>query len=318
MAAKMKWARIIESKARIGLEVAQGGTPYLCEHCPSEVRYNAGYEMIRKGVSIIVEHYFKLRQKHSHADDCPYNIEAQIKTAVRDADPEAVHQLGKGLYELRLMFPESFKTARPSNESSDKFDDSHGSNSGGRKFISVGKLNSYLNTAARILKVRNYCEDHQDIEEHLVLSFDGRMVQWSDFYIEQDEYATVYERLNSGRIDYPLAIAGTVQSINERTSQYDATRPYWVVQLVVPKTAPDEQGVVTKVDTYVTTSKAALIDELQVGDEIIIFGEWQAGTPKVFPNTKPKTPNSPVKTWKNLPLKFSLTHAKQIVRTNSR
>lgn len=318
MAAKMKWARAFETKSRLGLESAQSGTSYLCEHCPSEVRYNAGYEMVRKGVSIIVEHYFKLRQKHNHADDCPYNIEAQIKTAVRDADPEAVHQLGKGIYELRLMFPESYKTARPSKELHDTFGGSRPPNSGGRKYVSSGKLNSYLNTAARILKVRNYCEDHQDIEQHLVLSFDGRKVRWSDFYIEQDEYATAYEQLSSGRIDYPLAVAGTIQSINERTSQDDAARSYWVVQLTVPKAAPDEHGVVTKVDAFATTGKAALIEDLQTGDEVIIFGEWQTRPPKVSPNMKPKTPNSPVKTWKNLPIKLSLTHAKQIVRTNSR
>lgn len=318
MAAKMKWARTADTKARIGLEVAQGGTSYLCEHCPSEVRYNAGYEMVRKGVSIIVEHYFKLRQKHIHADDCPYNIEAQIKTAVRDADPDAVHQLSKGVYELRLMFPESYKTARPSNEATTPSGASGGPNSRGRMYVSSGKLNSYLNTAARILKVRNYCEDHQDIEEHLVLSFDGRKVRWSDFYIERDEYATAYEQLSSGRIDYPLAVAGTIQRINERTSPDDAARSYWVVQLAVPKTAPDEQGVVTKVDAFVTTGKAALIEDLQVGNEVIIFGEWQTRPPKVSPNSNPKSPNTPVKAWKNLPLKFSLTHAKQIVRTESR
>jgi hypothetical protein len=237
---------------------------------------------------------------------------------VRDADPDAVHQLSKGLYELRLMFPESYKTARSSNESSDTLDRARGQTSGGRKFVSSGKLNSYLNTAACILKVRNYCEDHHDIEEHLVLSFDGRKVRWSDFYIEQDEYATVYERLNSGQIDYPLAMAGTIQSTNERTRQDDAARPYWVVQLAVPRTSPDDQGVVTKVDAYVTTGKAALLDELKVADEVIIFGEWHARPPKVSPNTKPETSNSPVKAWKNLPLKFSLTHAKQIVRTNLR
>jgi len=318
MAAKMKWARSFDTKSRLGLESAQGGTSYLCEHCPSEVRYNAGYEMVRKGVSIIVEHYFKLRQKHSHAEDCPYNIEAQIKTAVRDAEPDAVHQLGKGVYELRLMFPESYKTARPSKESPDRFGDSRAPNGGGRKYVSIGKLNAYLNTAARILKVRNYCEDNQDIEQHLVLSFDGRKVRWSDFYIEQDEYATAYKQLSSGRIDYPLAVAGTIQSINKRTNQDDAARSYWVVQLTVPKAAPDEHGVVTKVDAFATTGKAALIEDLQFGDEVIIFGEWQTRPPKVSPNTKPKAPNSPVKTWKNLPMKFSLTHAKQIVRTNSR
>ncbi len=316
MAAKMKWAREFDTKTRLGLEKAQSGTPYLCEHCPSEVRYNAGYEMVRKSVSIAVEHYFKLRQKHFHADDCLYNIEAQIKTAVRDADPDAVHQLGKGLYELRLMFPESYKTIRPSNESSDTFGDSSRSNSRGRRFVSSGKLNSYLNTAARILKVRNYCEDHQDIEEHLVLSFDGRKVRWSDFYIEQDGYAATYDSVSLGHVDYPLAVAGAIQGINERKSQDDAARSYWVVQLAVPKTAPDEQGVIVTVDVYVTTGKAALIADLQIGDEVIIFGEWQTRPPKVSPNTKPKSPNSPVKAWKNLPLRFSLTHAKQIVRVS--
>lgn len=318
MAAKMKWARIFGSNARIGLEVANSGISYQCEHCSSEVRYNAGYEMVRKGVSIVVEHYFKLRQKHNHTDNCPYNIEAQIKTAVRDADPDAVHQLSKGVYELRLMFPESYKTARPSNESSGVIGTSRGPNSKGTKYVSTGKLNSYLNTAARILKVRNYCEDHLDIEEHLILSFGGHQVRWSNFYIDQDEYATAYEQLRSGRIDYPLAVAGTIQSINERASKDHAARPYWVVQLAVPKMAPDEQGVVTKVDAYATTSKESLIEDIQVGDEVIIFGEWQTRPPKVSDNKNPKTPSSPVKAWKNLPLTFSFTHAKQIVKTNSR
>ena len=318
MAAKMKWARSFDTKSRLGLESAQGGTSYLCEHCPSEVRYNAGYEMVRQGVSIVVEHYFKLRQKHNHADDCPYNIEAQIKTAVRDADPDAVNQLGKGVYELRLMFPESYKTARPSKESPDTFGVSSTPNGGGRKYVSSGKLNSYLNTAARILKVRNYCEDHQDIEQHLVLSFGGRKVRWADFYIEQDEYAMAYELLTAGCIDHPLAVAGTIESINERVSQYTATRPHWFVQLAVRKMPPNEQGVVTKVNAYVHTGNSALISDLQVGDDVIIFGGWQVDPQKVSPNTKPKTSNSPVKAWKNLPLKFSLTHAKQMVRTNLR
>src|SRR5207245_8851634 len=75
--------------------------------------------------------------------------------------------------------------------------------------------------------------------------------------------------------------------------------------------------VITKMDTYVTISKKALIDDLHTGDEVIIFGEWQARPPKVSPNTKPK-PGGRVKVWKNLPLKFSLTHSKQIVRTNPR
>lgn len=318
MAAKMKWARIFDSKVPIGLELAQSGTAYLCEHCSAEVRYNAGYEMVRKGVSIIVEHYFKLRQKHVHTENCSYNIEAQIETAVKDADSEAVHQLRKGVYELRLMFPESYKTAPPSGNPSVPLNSSRDTNSRGRKFVSSGKLNSYLNTASRILKVRKYCEDHQDIEDHLVLSFDGHRVRWSDFYIEQDEYATAYMQLGAGQIDYPLAIVGTIKEINQRYSQDDLSRSYWAVQLTVPKTTPDEQGVVTKVDAYVTTGKAVLVEGLQAGDEVIIFGKWQARPPKTSPNIKPKTPNSPVKAWRNLPLKFSLTHAKQIVRTNSR
>lgn len=259
-----------------------------------------------------------LRQKHAHTENCPYNIEAQIKTAVQDADPDAVQQLRKGLYELRLMFPESYKTTPPSGNTSVPLNPSRDTNNRGRKFVSSGKLNSYLNTASRILKIRNYCEDHQDIEEHLVLSFDGHKIRWSDFYIELDEYATAYMQLSAGQIDHPLAVAGTIQEINQRNSQDDPSRSYWVVQLAVPKTTPDEQGVVTKVDAYVTTGKAILVEDLQAGDKVVIFGEWRVLPPKTSPNTKPKTPNSSVKAWKNLPMRFSLTHAKQIVRTNSR
>jgi hypothetical protein len=311
MAAKMKWARAFVSKARIGLEDAKSGAPYLCEHCSAEVRYNAGYEMVRKGVSVAVEHYFKLRQKHVHADECQYNIEAQIKAAVQDADPEAVHQLRKGLYELRLMFPESYKTARPSDQLLDASDSANGPRKGGRKYVSTGKLNSYLNTAARILKVRQYCEENQDIEEHLVLSFGDHKVQWSEFYIEQDEYATAYQRLSAGSVDHPIAVAGTIQSINARQTRDKTPRTYWVVQFAVPRCEPDSQGVVTKVDAHVMTGTEELINGLNPGDSVIVFGEWQARPPKNAPN--PKAANSSVKVWRNLPMKFSLTHAKQIV-----
>lgn len=317
MAAKMKWARDVNSNAPIGLEIAHSGVSYLCEHCPAEVRYNAGYEMDRKGVSIIVEHYFKLRQKHVHANDCLYNVEALVKTAVRDADPDAVQQLSRGLFELRLMFPESYKTAPPSKDFA-----IHGPVPGAkqqsRKFVSSGKLNSYLNTAASILKIRNYCEDHQDIEEHLVLSFDGHKVRWSDFYIEQDDYLSIYEKLSAGRIAHPLAVTGIIQDINRRSSQDDPNRPYWFVQLAVPKTCPDAQGVLTKVDAYLTTSKFDLIEDLRKGDKVIVFGAWSVRPPKLSPNSNPKTPNSPIRTWKNLPLKFALSHAKQIVRAKTR
>lgn len=317
MAAKMKWARDINSKARIGLEMAHSGVFYLCEHCSAEVHYNAGYEMERKGVSIVVEHYFKLRQKHVHANDCLYNIEALVKTAVRDADPDAVQQLSKGLFELRLMFPESYKTAPPSKDLAMP-GQVPGTKQQGRKFVSSDKLNSYLNTAASILKIRNYCEDNQDIEEHLVLSFDGQKVRWSGFYIEQDEYLSTYEKLSAGRIAHPLAVTGVIQDINQRSNQDDPKRPYWVVQLAVPKTQPDDQGVVTKVDAYLTTSKFDLIEDLRKGDEVIVFGAWSVRPPKLSPNSNPKTPNSPIKMWKNLPLKFALSHAKQIVRTKMR
>ena len=315
MAAKMKWARDINSKARIGLEAATSGVPYLCEHCPAEVRYNAGYHMERKGVSVVVEHYFKLRQKHVHADDCPYNIEAQVKAAVQDADPEAVQQLRKGLFELRLMFPEDHKTARPSNELLDPPGSPNGSRKGGRKYVSSGKLNSYLNTAARILKVRQYCEENHDIEEHLVLTFGEHKVRWSEFYIEQDEYATAYQNLSTGRIDHPLAVAGTIQSINQRQTRGEPPRAFWVVKLAVPRCEPDSQGVVTKVDAHVMTSNETLVEGLKLGDVVIVFGKWQALPPKDSPN--PKAANSSVKVWRDLPIKFSLTHAKQIVRANS-
>lgn len=317
MAAKMKLARSHDGRTYIGLEVAQSGTAYLCEHCSAEVRYNAGYEMVRKGVSILVEHYFKLKQKHVHDDECSHNIKALIETAVSNADPGAVQQLRKGVYELRLMFPESYKTAPPSKPQLPSLAPSKESQSQGRKFVSNGKLNSYLNTAERILKVRAYCEENQDIEEHLVLSFGGRKVRWSDFYIEQDEYSSVYARIGAKKAEHPLALAGTIQDIVELQSKNDPNRPYWIIQLSTPKTRPDEHGMVTKVDAYLTTGKADLVKDLLAGDAVVVFGGWSAGVEKISINKNPR-PNSTVKSWKNLPLTFSLTHSKQIVRTNKR
>jgi hypothetical protein len=64
MAANMRWARRFELETGVGLEDARTGETYLCEHCPSELRYNADYEQ-SEGVCRLLSSFISEDSTHS-------------------------------------------------------------------------------------------------------------------------------------------------------------------------------------------------------------------------------------------------------------
>lgn len=311
MSAKMKHARTFDGGAPVTLESAHKGVSYRCWYCSAEVRYNGGYESRVRGVPRYTPHYFKLLVNVHHGDECDYNVERQIQLIAGTPD-DPVHQLKKGLYRLRLMFPESLKTTPPTALLPPPSGGRAGAGGTGKTYVGGARLDGYLNTAARVLKIRHLCDENADIEKYLVLAFDDNKVPWSDFYIEKDSYEATYARLARGHVAYPLALAGTVCAVKERPSGSTPSKSYWVVELDVPKRRLDANGVMTSIGVHANASNHSHVGHLAAGDQVIIFGQWQAKPEKINPADPAKS--SRIKAWRNIVLKFSINHPKQIVK----
>ncbi|PRC92124.1 hypothetical protein [Solimicrobium silvestre] len=313
MAAKMKFSFNLLG-APITLDDAKFAPKqdYRCEKCTATVLYNAGSNPERFGRSVKVEHYFKLKKGFTHEDLCKFNILGQVKIIAKESDKNFIKQLKDGQYELRLLLPSEGNSSNQVNAARKENDhDNDTKNSATTSYVSSGNLNSYLNTAAAVLKLRAFCEEHSEVENHLTLRFDTISVHWKDFYFEIDHYKRLYRILSKATVIYPIAVSGKVKEIKKLESKTKLGTFFWKIDLDVPFEKPDENGTVKKTQVSISTSESRLIDQIKGNEDIVIFGKWRAEKVNSQPN---QNKESKVKTWENLPLKFNLTHQRQIIK----
>lgn len=285
---------------------------YRCAKCASEVVYNAGSNPERNGRRVIVPHYFKLKKNVVHEDTCTFNVLGQVKTiAAAESTPEFIGQFEDGVFELRLLLPENPKKKDVGNTKQSGEDEVKAGRPGGeKKYVSAGRLNSYLNTAARVMKLRAFCEEHSEIEDHLILKFGTTQIFWKDFFFEVDDYKRLYRLLGKMTHPYPVAVSGKIDKITRRESKYEKGSAYWLVSLDQAYEEPDENGVVNKTSMAITVYDERLLAHFKEDDDVVVFGEWGRRDVTKQPNKKA---DSKVKFWENLPLNFHLTHQKQII-----
>ncbi|MBR7791685.1 hypothetical protein KDM87_03690 [Undibacterium sp. FT147W] len=283
-----------------------------CANCSSEVVYNAGSNPERNGRSVVVPHYFKLKKNVVHQDTCTFNVLGQVKTiAAAESTPEFIGQFNNGVYELRLLLPEeNDKKREVDSKLSEGADATEARPVTEKKYVSVGRLNAYLNTAARVMKLRAFCEENSEIENHLILKFGTSKVFWKDFFFEIADYKRLYRILGKMTDPYPVAVSGKIDKITRLESKYQNGSPYyWLISLDQPYEKPDENGVVNKTSMAITVYDERFLDGLKVDDDVVVFGVWTKKNVTRKPNSKA---DSKVKFWENLPLNFHLTHHKQI------
>lgn len=313
MAAKMRAARN-SSGNPISVDEAEflPKQDFQCVGCTTTVIYNAGSQPERHGRIVNIPHYFRLKRNYSHDANCKFNVFDKIKVIADNSDKNFIKQFKDGVYELRLLLPSD--GSRKNGTSGGSSDDDDGEDEGKgstRVYVSSGKLNSYLNTASAVLKLRGFCDEHSEIENHLVLKFGTTKVFWNDFYFEIDEYKHLYHILQASTDAYPVAVSGNINQIKELPLKSDSKKNFWIVNLDVPFEKPDADGVVKKMQVSVSTFDKRFLDGLAVDDDVVIFGKWLSESVNVQPNLKK---DSNIKVYENLPLKFRLTNKRQIIK----
>ncbi|WP_255290513.1 hypothetical protein [Bacillus cereus] len=85
-----------------------------------------------------------------------------------------------------------------------------------RKYVSKGKLSSYLATMKKILELRKAVEDDDsnELESIIEIQMYEKKIKWSNFYYDQEKYLDAYnylQTLNAKR--HPICIEGVVRDI---------------------------------------------------------------------------------------------------------
>jgi hypothetical protein len=264
----------------------KGVEPLHCPYCHVQVTHQSAHQQERYDKPVLRPAYFRLLPGRRHEDDCKHAVDAAIKTIANESH-DIFETIRDGRYRLRLVMVRDALAdlgKKPSRTEGEQ-----GGRAGKIYERSPSKLAGYVNSATRVLKVRALCDADDEMAEHLELVFEGNIVvPWSQVYFETERYLDAYHNLTRNTVEYPIALHGTVKSKYPRRDKNG--HPVTVLNLAKPKCIrdPDNPDIGISVEASVWCRNADWLADIDVDDEIVVFGMWTLTASAEKP---PKVPN---------------------------
>jgi hypothetical protein len=165
----------------------------------------------RDGGFTEVKKYFSLKQHEHHSEECTYNIKKQIdilvaeSTNIENIIPIFDRDNQDTTFRLNILL-ESLRTAENINSKSTENEKNAVYES--TNYVLNGEvLNSYINSATGVAKLRSKIEDDEELENEIKILFNNKNIQWNEFYFDPLSYPLINEN-----IDYPIAMNITVKT----------------------------------------------------------------------------------------------------------
>jgi hypothetical protein len=236
--------------------------------CKTEVSHVNSHTRQHGETTHLVRACFRTKPNRAHGDNCQYDASKQLEIIARESDPEVVVRRA-GTFEFRLLAISQALSERNSSnaiEAAQKPDQPPASMV--FKKSDVSKLPRYLNSAMRVLKLRNSVEDDNDLTK-IKITFAQQSIAWKDFYFESETYI----KCAQAKAKYPRAIIGTVESC--RTAENGRVVLNLKQQVLRPV-----GGNSTERDAYrpaIWSDDPEDFAGFAPGAEILAFGFWQSG-----------------------------------------
>jgi hypothetical protein len=293
MASKMP-AALDANNIRITLSMAEREEyqkPLKCEFCNATVEFVNGYSRIVGDSRVAVDPFFRRGKDYKHSESCQYNVYGQIAVIARQSEGDIFAALQDNRFELRLLavtraieqlrelaMKKQGSCSKVSSETTEK------------NYVEAEqRLGAYINSAQRVLKVRNTCEEHSEIEDVLHLVFDGVRLPWRDFYFEDADYFRCFSQVHKATVQVPIAIKGIVKETT-------VVKKYAVINLVPPY-RPTKQAEIRDAACFsIWSPDLSAFESYEPGGEILVFGIWESRGIKESPNRKN---DSPIKVFRN-------------------
>ncbi len=254
----------------------------LCENpqCRARLKYVPSYLKGEEPNIIFVSDYFGLvssdkgndedgdasdwkNAPKNHVDSCRYNTIGQVKIIARESEG-LIQSISAEGYEFRLHLL-SKALNNISSISSDIFEGDLTSNKIGTVYKrDTGKLSAYLSTAKKILILRSEMDEHEDLSKHVIISYNGKKIYWSNFYFETEDYSKCFYRLQNHQ--HPVCTYGEVKKIFPPDGNVRFTK----VQLKALTESQNDEQIITVVRLYV--KNAQWIDGLGENMKVLAFG----------------------------------------------
>ncbi|UUZ50840.1 hypothetical protein LP420_15075 [Massilia sp. B-10] len=242
----------------------KGQEPLQCVHCPVQVTHQSAHTRERDDKPILVPAYFRLLPGGQHADHCKYAVADAVRLIASESDA-LIESVRDGRYRLRLVMVRDALNGQGKKPARAGASEPH--SPGGKTYLrSASTLPAYVNSARRVLKLRALCDTDDEIAKLLELVFEGNtIVPWSQFYIETERYLEAYNRLSTNTVQHPVALHGTVKSV-QLSSSWARGRPMcsiwpgqstWPMRMIpTPASASKRASGATRPTGSVTCTKA--------------------------------------------------------------
>lgn len=198
-------AKYVENhqELKVGLE---------CHICRIGVAHKNSYKRVESPVPT----HFTRKPRVEHKVGCKYNTVGQVTEIAKDSDDKILESIKKDKFTFRLtMIHEPLRDLGTQSNSSTNNDGTTAPKKD-RKYVSKGKLSSYLATMKKILELRKAVEDDDsnELESIIEIQMSGEKVKWSNFYYDQTRYLDAYKYLKGLKQKrHPICIEGTVKQV---------------------------------------------------------------------------------------------------------
>ncbi|PHE54620.1 hypothetical protein [Bacillus pseudomycoides] len=199
-------AKYVENhqELKVGLE---------CHICRISVSHKISHPRVERWIPA----HFTRRPRIEHKEECKYNTVGQVTEIAKDSDDKILESIKKNKFSFRLtMIHEPLRDlSKQSNSSTNN--DRITAPKKDRKYVSKGKLSSYLATMKKVLELRKAVEDDDsnELESIIEIQMYGKKIKWSNFYYDQERYLDAYNYLKSlGFKRHPICIEGIVNNVS--------------------------------------------------------------------------------------------------------
>ncbi len=249
----------------------QGNAPMRCYGCNTQVDHQRAHIRELKDKSVPVPAFFKLCKGLQHDPVCQFGIDGKVKI-IADESQGLLESIKKGKYELRLlMIKEALEvpggkrggTASPTSSSSQV----------GVEFQTRSRtLRAYINTAQRVLELRNLCDDEAAISDLIILKFQGSIaIPWPHFYFNDERFHEAYSIIKNNTVQHPIALAGMVKGFSQVNNN---GRTRYAMNLELPEFRQTSEQLRTSIGVSIWSDDP--FPTYKKGDDVLAFGIWKA------------------------------------------
>ncbi|MED2492294.1 hypothetical protein P4120_30625 [Bacillus thuringiensis] len=235
-----------------------------CKECPRTVFHRRTHNRAGSEIPAL----FYLEAGALHEEYCSYNTLGQVKKIARESDDDILGSIDKKNFVFRLNL-----IHKPLKEVNDldkqlSMKNIEGSSNKDIRYQSRGKLNSYLATMQKIIRLRNTLEEQNELAQHIEIDMYGQRIRWSDFYYESERYMQAYKYLDkmNWKNRHPICIEGVVDSV-----KYMPKSGKYAINLVRKKEKNNTSGSLKFVSPSIYFDAKQLSPEsIQKGQQIVI------------------------------------------------